>query len=366
MNQKDETERSTKPNMSRTRLKPLTDKAVGARVGVEVIALFLCTIPLIFLYLVHSGDYEPYQRGFFCDDESLKHPFLEEQITVHVCAVIWMVAVLFLVILVELVTNYVYSFPQWKQSLQERGAGFTAKLPRIVVETYRILGYFIVGALFCTLTTELAKYKIGRLRPYFLTVCQPDMSPETCKDSNGYPIFVMNYTCNAKTEEELHIVREARKSFLSGHSSFSFYSAVFIIMYLHARLSSRSRIETSKKGNEEGKCVIISRFFLRGLKTLRPFIQFGCFIGAFYIALSRISDYRHHPTDVITGIIVGLFYAAIILMFIVDLFNRPRSFEVKYEQIEGDEENPMGMETVDAPKNNQNSGGSTNSTRCTH
>jgi len=350
--------------MARTRLKPLTDRAIGARVGAEVLALIVCTIPLIHLYLVYGGDYEPYQRGFFCDDENLKHPYLDEQISVHVCAAIWIVAVLFLVILVELVTNYVYSFPQWKQSLQERGASFTAKLPRIVVETCRILGYFIVGALFCTLTTELAKYTIGRLRPYFLTVCKPDMSDEVCKDSNGYPIFVMDYTCSATTEEELKIVREARKSFLSGHSSFSFYSATFIIIYLHARLSSRSRIETSKKGVDEGKGVTVSRFFLRGLKTLRPFIQFGCFIGAFYIALSRISDYRHHPTDVITGIIVGVIFAAIILLLLVDLFNRPRSFEVKYEQIEGDEENPMGMETV-APENNQNSGGSTNSTRFT-
>merc|ERR1712141_875841 len=138
-------------------------------------------------------------------------------------------AVLFLVILVELVTNYVYSFPQWKQSLQERGAGFTAKLPRIVVETYRILGYFAVGALYCTLTTELAKYKIGRLRPYFLTVCDIDLTDDLCKDANGYTKFVMEYECTG--DEKL--VREARKSFLSGHSSFSFYCATFIIMYLH-------------------------------------------------------------------------------------------------------------------------------------
>jgi phosphatidate phosphatase len=46
---------------------------------------------------------------------------------------------------------------------------------------FRILGYFLVGTLFCTLTTELAKYKIGRLRPYFLTVCKPDMSDAICK-----------------------------------------------------------------------------------------------------------------------------------------------------------------------------------------
>ena len=46
---------------------------------------------------------------------------------------------------------------------------------------FRILGYFLVGTLFCTLTTELAKYKIGRLRPYFLTVCKPEMSDAICK-----------------------------------------------------------------------------------------------------------------------------------------------------------------------------------------
>ena len=120
---------------------------------------------------------------------------------------------------------------------------------------FRILGYFIVGGLFCTLTTELAKDKIGRLRPYFLSVCKPDMSDDACKDENGYQIFVTNYKCQTETdsgkwysgESNGHIVREARKSFLSGHSSFSFYSATFIIMYLHARLSSKSRIETDKK-----------------------------------------------------------------------------------------------------------------------
>ena len=46
----------------------------------------------------------------------------------------------------------------------------------------------------------------------------------------------------------------------------------------------------------------------------------------------------------IAGIIVGLFFATIILMFLVDLFNRPRSFEIKYEQVDGaDEENPQNL-----------------------
>ena len=67
-------------------------------------------------------------------------------------------------------------------------------------------------------------------------------------------------------------------------------------------------------------------------------MQFGCFSGAFYISLTRITDNRHHPEDVIVGILVGLFFATIILLFLADLFNRPRSFQVKYEHVP-DEEN---------------------------
>ena len=70
---------------------------------------------------------------------------------------------------------------------------------------------------------------------------------------------------------------------------------------------------------------------LRGLKILRPFLQFGCFCGALFISLSRITDLRHHPGDVVTGIIVGLFFAAIILMFLADIFKGPR--EPRYQKV---------------------------------
>ena len=68
--------------MPRTRLKPMTDRAVMVRVGVEILALLLSCIPLMYLYLVLHGEKEPNVRGFFCDDETLKHPFMEEQISV--------------------------------------------------------------------------------------------------------------------------------------------------------------------------------------------------------------------------------------------------------------------------------------------
>ena len=59
--------------------------------------------------------------------------------------------------------------------------GCFSKLPVIVIELYRILGYFFIGALGCLLTTELAKYKIHSFSnltetmdniPYMLYVLQ--------------------------------------------------------------------------------------------------------------------------------------------------------------------------------------------------
>ena len=75
-------------------------------------------------------------------------------------------------------------------------------------------------------------------------------------------------------------VREARKSFLSGHASFSFYSAVFLVLYLQIRLSNtqgfskpsslRSRIfEVFIKHDS-----LWSTEILRGQKTFRACLGF--------------------------------------------------------------------------------------------
>ena len=111
------------------------------------------------------------------------------------------------------------------------------RTPWILVELYRCFGYFTLGALTTLLFTELAKYTIGRLRPHYLTVCGPRLTDELCRDEFGYQRFVVaeeeeiceNLRTGAHTKKQL---AEARLSFLSGHSSFSFYCGMFLIIYL--------------------------------------------------------------------------------------------------------------------------------------
>lgn len=303
-----------------------TTNSIIARVVLELLALFALGYPMLHIYVVLQGDKEPTKRGFFCDDENLKYPNVKEEISVGECVIIWTCIVLVFVPLVELLHFAVYEFSEWEQMVRQTSQEkwhCLSRIPIVVIELYRMLGYFFIGALGALLTTEMAKYKIGRLRPYFLTVCDIELTSQLCKDENNYDKFVTEYNCTGDEYE----VREARKSFLSGHSSFSFYCSTFLVIYLQARLSRKQHRHCKKRENRR-KFALALKF----LRVLRPFLQFGFFGLALYIAFTRIADHKHHPTDIIAGIIVGVVFALIILLFLVDLFGRPRSFEEKVDE----------------------------------
>ena len=88
-----------------------------------------------------------------------------------------------------------------------------------------------------------------RLRPHFIAVCEPELREETCYDENGHPRFVTIPTdisslrtfCQGHVGRDGHraeegkAIRDARKSFYSGHAQMCFYTATFLIVYLHVR-----------------------------------------------------------------------------------------------------------------------------------
>ncbi|CAB4069034.1 unnamed protein product [Lepeophtheirus salmonis] len=54
-----------------------------------------------------------------------------------------------------------------------------------------------------------------------------------------------------------------------------------------------------------------------GAKILRPFLQ--------------VSDYHHHTGDVVMGAFVGIIFAIITVVLVINLFNRPRVFKMTPE-----------------------------------
>ena len=82
------------------------------------------------------------------------------------------------------------------------------------------------------------------------------------------------------SEDVLAKVNESRKSFPSGHASLIFQAATFVILYLQLKLS----------GNVE---------------AIFP-MQLLSFLVALVVSVTRITDNKHHGSDVVAGALLGI------------------------------------------------------------
>ncbi|XP_015340429.1 phospholipid phosphatase 3 isoform X1 [Marmota marmota marmota] len=227
--------------------------------------------------IIETSTIQPYHRGFYCSDESIKYP-LKTGETINdavLCAVGIVIAIL------AIITGEFYRIYYLKEKSR------SAVQNPYVAALYKQVGCFLFGCAISQSFTDIAKVSIGRLRPHFLSVCNPDFSQINC--SEGY---IQNYRCRGDDSK----VQEARKSFFSGHASFSMYTMLYLVLYLQAR------------------------FTWRGARLLRPLLQFTLIMMAFYTGLSRVSDHKHHPSDVLAGFAQGALVACCIVFFVSDLF----------------------------------------------
>ena len=57
-----------------------TSKTLLSRLFIELLVVTILGYPMLHIYVFLKGNLEPYGRGFFCDDENIKHPYKEEEI----------------------------------------------------------------------------------------------------------------------------------------------------------------------------------------------------------------------------------------------------------------------------------------------
>ncbi|XP_043441876.1 phospholipid phosphatase 2 isoform X4 [Panthera pardus] len=160
-----------------------------------------------------------------------------------------------------------------------------------VAAVYKVLGTFLFGAAVSQSLTDLAKYMIGRLRPNFLAVCDPDWSRVNCS------VYVqVEKVCRGSPAN----VTESRLSFYSGHSSFGMYCMMFLALYVQARLC------------------------WKWARLLRPTVQFFLLAFALYVGYTRVSDHKHHWSDVLVGLLQGALVAGLTVRYVSDFFkSRP-------------------------------------------
>jgi len=294
-------------------------QSLTIRVAVEVILFLLIGIGT-YLVVLNTRSFESRQdNGFFCSDTSIRYPKKEESISNMLLLVIWATVAIPIICVVEILFNII-------NQRKERSQQSIAPIPWLLADLYRIFGCFLLGGLFSQFIVEFTKVEVGELRPHFIAVCQPDLTKDKCYDDEGNPLFIAveNLRCeseHATDPEAEKVLREAKKSFYSGHAQMCFYSATFLIVYLHVRLSPA---RVGRYTAHPSVCPnIVVRVAFKSLQIVRPFLQVGILYLAIHVSLTRVTDHYHHPHDVLTGALAGTLMAIAMLIFYLQILDRP-------------------------------------------
>ncbi|XP_041828609.1 phospholipid phosphatase 2-like [Melanotaenia boesemani] len=261
--------------------------AEQAKKLILIVVDVLCVIVAAMPSAILTVKFTPYERGIYCDDESIKYPYRKDTISHGVMAAVTITCSIVIITTGEAYLVHIkrlHSNSQFNQYLSA---------------LYKVVGTYLFGAAVSQSLTDLAKFSIGRPRPNFLSVC----NPVSC---NGYMLHI-NCTGNP------HNVTESRLSFYSGHSSFGMYCMLFLSLYVQARM--------------QGKWT----------RLFRPTIQFFLLAFSLYVAYTRISDNKHHWSDVLVGLLQGALIAVLTVRYMSDFFkerpppcNKPETPETEH------------------------------------
>ncbi|XP_026091889.1 phospholipid phosphatase 2-like [Carassius auratus] len=267
-----------------------------------VLVDLLCVVVASLPFVIMNITSQPYKRGIYCQDESISYPVKQDTITNVTLAVVTITCTIIIISSGE--AYLVYS----------KKIHSNSTFNQYVSAIYKVLGAFLFGGAVSQSLTDLAKYTIGRPRPYFLTVC----APRVCK---GY---VASINCTGIPSA----VTEARLSFYSGHSSFGMYCMLFLAFYVQARLNAK------------------------WARLLRPTIQFFLVAFAVYVGYTRVSDYKHHWSDVLVGLLQGALIAILTVRYVSNSF-KVRTFpQCSSPETAENEERKPSLHSNEAEQNN--------------
>ncbi|KAJ6217898.1 hypothetical protein RDWZM_009055 [Blomia tropicalis] len=244
----------------------------------------------------------PFRRGFHCQDDSIRYPFKENTIptTVNYLYSTLLPACTILV-------NEIFLTRQFLMVGDERFGSVWSSGKYWLMYSWQCYLHLIplaFGAVTSQFITDIAKYSIGRLRPHFLDMCRPQLSTGSvvnritgCVTPNTYET---DYTCT-NFEMDPWRVKDVHLSFVSGHTSFAAVCLIYLVIYIQVRIK------------------------YRWLGLLKQFYQASLFVLVLWTGFTRISDYKHHWSDVLFGFLLGALIAILIAKYGSNLFRSPES-----------------------------------------
>ncbi|VDO56436.1 unnamed protein product [Haemonchus placei] len=282
--------------------------------GLDIAITLAISIALFYMFAGYA--ISPYERPIPCNDDSINRPFQNNTVRMKQLLVISLGTPFFIICFVE--------------ALIFRASQGTNKLANYFTTSTLLYLTYLISFAVCTFLMEYLKCTIGRLRPHFLAVCQPDWSRMDCTDKDYIPGLASlclipikpkeeNFACNfprtyrsqlldieyfcplvesgehgriplAGRKRRISVsetfclnpdtrrIRTARTSFPSGHTAAAFHVLMFLGLYL-CRMANITGIPSLYK----------TRNILLAIFTL--------WTG--FTAITRITDYWHHPSDVL-------------------------------------------------------------------
>jgi len=275
------------PYLTRYTMADVDTDTSGTRPSVSSYRLFTfvsniqAIIILLVVFLVFETLLSPFNRGFFCDDESIAKPYRHEAISAVLVSVLALLFVIGVVMVCDIMNKKIFKIKQLEKSQMAP----CRIQPWIYTMLARIV-FGLVGLGICMVFVDVIKIMVGRLRPHFLAVCKPDLNNCT----RG--VFYDFSACHVTDEKKF---KEAKKSFPSGHSGAASYATVFAAHYI--------------------------QYAIRPIQTnlLKPVTQMLVLLGGIAVCLTRISDYFHHWSDVLGGWIIGMLSALYAIHFLLRL-----------------------------------------------
>ncbi|XP_058804747.1 phospholipid phosphatase homolog 1.2 homolog isoform X7 [Phymastichus coffea] len=232
-------------------------------------ANFFIALTVSLIMLLGELGWIPNQKvGFYCNDPKISFKFTGDSISMATLLVVSIVVPALVVWAVEWCCYSPDSYKSLECGSSSRSRQFWAWY-----------GYYSLGWWYLIFVVEVIKVVVGEPRPHFFDSCRPKEVSNCSADE-----FKTSYTCT-NTELSWFYVNDSDKSFPSGHSALSIFTATFLIWYLQCRMPER--------------LVLI---------LVKPWLQCLAVLWGLGCSLSRITDKRHHWWDVAAGSLLGLLF----------------------------------------------------------
>lgn len=225
------------------------------------------------------------KRGYFCDDRSIQHQFKGDTVATSLLIISGIIP-LFLI----WITEHVFYEPS--STMCVRSDGSISRFSNTWQQTWYWFKKYARTLVVKLLLVDVLKIFSGEHRPHFIDTCRPDF---ICMGNE----YVTTYTCT-NTDYRPYFIRDASKSFPSGHSSTSVFASIFVIWYLQKRIPKISS------------------------EMARPLCQGLVALWGIFCPMSRIIDNRHHWWDVLAGSLIGAGAAVLTCIFSCHNFDRTR------------------------------------------